>query len=140
MKIFDVPMKNVEMYAKQIGCRFEGRDVSNGAGCRVEGRLLPPEDGSENPYQRTSQGWQQEGKKVYAVCWHGHRDFYRRIFQFYPDARITSGRYGKIDFRGSENFEETYIETGYIDMGPEITGGYPQMKDACSCPESGEAR
>lgn len=139
MKIYDVPMANVEMYAKQVGVRFEGRDVSNGAGHRCYGRLLPPE-GKPNPYQRTSAGWQQEGRKVHAVCWHGHRDFYRRIFQFYPNARIVSGRYGKIEFDGSENFEDTYIETAFIKLGPPIMGGYPSMCEACSCPESGEAR
>jgi hypothetical protein len=138
MKIFDVPLSEAKKVAEELGIVFEGDDISNSNGDRIQGQLKPKPN-EPNPYQRTSRSFFNPDRKVHAICWHGHRDFYRGIFRINPDARIQSGYYFKADWKGSEDFEDNYRDTGHIEIGAPIAGGYPRMCDACSCPESGYA-
>ena len=81
-------------------------------------------------YQRLSASWYNDQRKVYAVCWHGHRDFMRRLFQHDPEARIKTH---VADYKGQENFEATYVDTGYQNVGAPI---YPRYRaDVCTCGE-----
>jgi len=140
MKIFDVPLTDLRRIAETLrspatGIEFQGDDISNGAGIRVQGKLRP-KAGFVNPYPRISASFFSPSRAVNGVCWHGHRDFMRAVFNEFPTARITSNWYGKIDFRGKEDFESNYAETGLIKIGAPICDGYPRLSDACKCPEA----
>lgn len=134
MKIFDVPLRDCEIIARNLGIRFAGDDVSNRAGIRVSGRLVPDGD---NPYQRISSSpfvtKSGEPRKVSAICWHGYRDFMRAVFNYHPDARIQTG---KADYCGAQDFEDKHRDTGYINIGSMMYS--MTMVDACSCKNSGD--
>lgn len=142
MKIYDGPTEHeAKEIAAKLDIAFEGRDLSNSRGVRISGNLRPisGSDVNTRPYQRTSASYFNEGRRVFAVCWHGYRDFMREVFKRYPEARITSGIGGRtIEYRGAEGFAENYIDSAFISIGAPINGGYPRMVDACSCPESGD--
>jgi len=79
-------------------------------------------------YNRTSASMFHEGRKVAAVCWHGHRDFMRALYAEDPEARIKSA---VADYRGRQDFEESFGSTGFRNVGSMM---YPQFaKDVCSC-------
>jgi hypothetical protein len=141
MKIYDVPLKDLHRIAKEthVSMGFVGTETITVREklYRVEGKLVPDRE-YVNHYQRTSAGWQTQGRKVNGICWHGHRDFMRAVFDEFPNARITAGRFGKTDYNGKQGFEDNYEESAYFELGPQISGGYPLFYQACSCPESGE--
>lgn len=43
-----------------------------------------------------------------AVCWHGHRDFFRVLFNWCPDAMVETAL---ATYNGKNHFEETHEET-----------------------------
>lgn len=139
MKIYDVPISELRRIATDLGVRFEGDDVSNSRGLRAKGRLMPLR--GENPYQRVSASpfmTKKDGspRRIGAVCWHGHRDWMRAVFNAYPDARIVTGLAGDVDYRGADDFERTHRDTGARNIGSMM---YPvAFADACACPESGD--
>jgi hypothetical protein len=66
-----------------------------------------------------------------AVCWHGHRDFFRALYALAPDAEI---RTGKATYRGRDHFERTHRDTfgapyNYYGYSIQAYG------DACVCEE-----
>lgn len=135
MKVYDVPLRDLKLIADTLGIRFEGNETFTTKGkVRVQGRLLPPHN-KPNPYQRISVGWGNSGRKIAAICWHGHRDFMAKVFLHYPDARITSSRIGAIDYNGEDEFNEKHEDTAYIQVGPRISPSY--MCEACSCGKEG---
>jgi len=85
-------------------------------------------------YQRVS----HSGRKVGAVCWHGHRDFFRALFRICQtsdacrDKTAVSSNWsgGKVTYT-AENFERTYPATGYQNIG----SAFQPMtyRDACVC-------
>lgn len=73
------------------------------------------------------------GRHMRAACWHAFRDVFRRLFEVYPGAVVstTMARYT------AENFESTYPATGYVNIGSQIQPAYmPQLCD-CSGPSGG---
>lgn len=87
-------------------------------------------------YQRTSASVFHDERRVFAVCWHGHRDFMRAVFKRDPEARIKTalGRTRTdpgADYRGREDFEEKFPDTAYINVGSMM---YPQYaSEVCKC-------
>lgn len=43
-----------------------------------------------------------------AVCWHGHREFMRQLFELAPEARLKTAL---ADYRGRDDFELTHQAT-----------------------------
>lgn len=82
------------------------------------------------PYQRAST-WRGggPGRRVAAVCWHGHRDFMRALFSLAPDMRLKTAL---ADYRGADHFEGTYLDT--FGTGNEYNVSYGQ---ACNCARAG---
>ena len=82
-------------------------------GSRYRVTLAPTlNNGGKVAYQRRS----HTGRKVAAVCWHGHRAFMRELFKLAPDALIItsiswSGKQ-KLRYEGSEHFEAIHESTG----------------------------
>lgn len=84
------------------------------------------------PYSRGAMGVRRDGRRnVWAVCWHGHREFFRALFAIAPEAIVrvaaTGQRYT------AENFEETHVPTGGQNIGSRIEPLY--RSEACDCRE-----
>jgi len=78
-------------------------------------------------YQRRG----HSGRRVGAVCWHGHRDFFRALFAVNPAAEIRSRWVaGRIHYT-SHNFEDTYRDTGSVNIGSQACP--LAYQDACVC-------
>src|SRR5262245_8713391 len=88
--------------ARAIGVRVHITTI-NQNGTRHRGKVYPdawqtPEEAltpkgnrrrdsrGNKRYQRISAGWQREGRRVAAVCWHGFRDYFREVFKVAPGA------------------------------------------------------
>jgi hypothetical protein len=142
--------------AKAIGVEMAYTPYRSEGGIRF--RLKPKSDGKRHPwkrfpYWRISASAFSEGRSVCAVCWHGHRDFYRALFELNPEARVYTAlirraRSGGMHeppiqaFKGvthwsAENFEDLFEATGAINIG----SAYRPVcaADACRC-ESGETQ
>jgi hypothetical protein len=78
---------------------------------------------------RSGCGWTPEYRphRVNAVCWHGHRDFFRALFKIHPRCIIKTRQ---ITYRGSKDFELNYHESD-IELGSTF---YPlRHSEACKC-------
>lgn len=70
------------------------------------------------------------GRRVHAVCWHGHRAFFRKCFEYAPKARFKS----TIEtWNGSEDFESRHLASGFKNRGSMIAPFY--VNQACRCDE-----
>lgn len=67
-----------------------------------------------------------------AVCWHGHRAFYRAVFALDPDARIQTAL---ADYRGVAAFEREHRTTGMKGGGYYNSSILPYQQ-ACVCEEA----
>lgn len=136
MIVRGISLEDAQACAEGIGVRFVGTDTSGPRkGPEVSG-VLRPAYGRPNPYQRVSASAFHD-RRVAAICWHGHRDWMRAVFSVNPDATIRTGLIGGIVYRGAEEFEETYRDTGYRNVGSQL---YPRwMCEVCTCPDSGRA-
>lgn len=134
MTIRGISLEQAEKAAAELGIEFIGSDTSGPRkGVEASG-VLRPVHGS-NPYQRISASPLHHQRKVAAICWHGHRDFMRRVFDLNPDARIVSML---ADYHGKDAFERNFPATGYRNVGSPM---YPvSMCSVCTCPEAGSAR
>jgi hypothetical protein len=72
------------------------------------------------------------GRRVHAVCWHGFRDFFRAVYLREPNARFATAY---DTWKGSEDFEARFLETGYRNIGSQMCP--VSAAEACRCPESG---
>jgi hypothetical protein len=141
----------IKLSAEQIGVRA---DVStlNAKGTRHRVKLYPstyvcPDEAhtasgarrrgerGDYRYQRLSAGYgHQLERRCFAVCWHGFRDFFRACFEREPAATFRTS----VDvWRGSEDFEARYRDSGHRNIGPLISP--IAMAEACRCPEAGMA-
>lgn len=95
-------------------------------------------------HERTSYAKGHEGERFRvvvpgAVCWHGHRDFFRELFAMAPDAIIKTAF---ITYKGAEHFERSYRATwdGPPESAQGSFAGYAKpYADACTCtgPDAG---
>lgn len=103
-------------------------------------RLKPYSDGAKYPwkrfpYWRTSASYFNRDRTVCAVCWHGHREFFRKLFQLAPDAKVLTAQTRRAGFRyyTADNFEDRYEETD-VNIGPPVAPLY--FSEACHCQDS----
>ena len=86
-------------------------------------RLSP---GGEPCYRRIS----NTGRRVNAVCWHGHRDFLLWLFELCPDATLKTSL---ATYRGKEDFLKKFESTGWNNCG---SMAMPlTYRHACKCEE-----
>lgn len=115
-------------YAYSVGMRgqFKGRHrhkftlrPQHGSSRDARYRLV-----RDNPYSAGGSG----ERRIWAVCWHGHRDFMRAVFELDSDATFRTA----VDtWDGSEDFEQRHTFSGYRNIGSQM---YPQSySDACRC-------
>ncbi len=75
------------------------------------------------------------GRKVAAACWHVHRDFMRHLYRLAPEAVIQSAL---ATYRGAEDFEQTFEETGDRNMGSAFQPC--AVRNACKCTDDDDKR
>lgn len=140
----------LESAARSIGVRAEVNTL-NTAGTRHRVKLYPeayadPEnrltargnrrrdERGDYKYQRTSAGYMQNERRVFAVCWHGFRDYFRAVYAQTPDAVF---RTAMDTWHGAADFEDRFRASGHRNIGPQIA---PVLAaEACRCPSSGYA-
>lgn len=93
----------------------------------------------DRKYGRRSASAFQNNRRVAAVCWHGHRDFFRALFKLAPNARVQTTHTKQFAkgrrFYTAENFERMYQDTDR-NIGSQM---YPKRySDACDCPPGGD--
>jgi len=124
MKVWGVNETQLQICADEVGVaifnlRKDGRALRFGirpTGERIDG---------DYKYQRV--GHRNE-RRVFAVCWHGHRDFMRAAFRINPEARILTMW---ADYKNSEVFEDIFPDTAYKNVGSMM---YPATADSvCKC-------
>jgi len=82
-------------------------------------------------FRRVSASPFRSGRKVNAVCWHGHRDFFRELFRIAPKAIVDTSLHGKTRYTAG-SFEDVF-EDSDGNIGPPISP--IQHSECCSCPE-----
>jgi len=130
--------------ASEVGVTLD-LDRRNRAGTRWRLRLLPqvhpwnltkggrrrPGPHGDTKYQRESVGYSTAGRRVHAVCWHGHRDFFRAVYDREPEAIF---RTVLTTYKGWADFESHYSATGSRNIGPPIAP--VPVSEACRCQSS----
>ena len=99
---------------------FQNKSSSrrNAARCRFVPRF------SADKYGRIS----ASGRRVKALCWHGHRDLFRHLFQAMPDLEIRTAR---ATYKGLDGFEAEYPATGDYNIGSMMSP--LAYRNACEC-------
>jgi len=128
MQITGVPLSELEAISRDVGVEFR---VTRTGGKWIRGRIFPDPSKRNGkkpvPYQRSSPMAGLK-RKVWAVCWHGHRDWMGAIFRRFPDARIKTGL---ADYNGIGEFLAKYADTGDKEAGSRM---YPAIvSDLCFC-------
>ena len=99
-----------------------GRVDANGEKLGVASVTIRPGEGC------TQRARSRSGRRVHAVYWHGHRDFFRALFVRTPSAVIIS-RVAR--YEGSADFEASFAATGSQNVGSQMN---PLRLDrACDC-------
>lgn len=136
MKVWGANEQEIRAAAKAVGVELfgwpNGHVSQDGRALRFRlsvDRTQPRGENGELPYQRISQSRMSgiRGRRIAAVCWHGHRDFMRALFRTNPEARIKTAL---ADYRGSEDFERKF--SGTYGNGNSYNLDYGQ---ACTCLE-----
>lgn len=142
MKVWNATEDQIRQAIRETGLKVYGEWIDYGMpnGIERDGRALRFRLGIDTtqtrdadgflPYQRMSTmrpgiHYQHTGRKIAAVCWHGHRDFMLALFRLAPDARIKTAL---ADYRGADDFERKYRQT--YGNGNHYNLSYGQ---ACNC-------
>jgi hypothetical protein len=116
-------LMQLEAAAAETGVRLENvRPLGRRWGFVL--RLAP-----DRKWQRRS--WQ--GRRIAAVSWHGHRDFFRALFRLAPNAIVTSHWAAGWTVYTAATFEATYRATGAANIGSMMQP--VRYADACDCGE-----
>lgn len=119
--------EQIEAAGTQTGIRIKHTGTA-GRGLRFTLGLGDPGPDGTRRYQRTSASAFQNGRKVNAVCFHGHRDFMEALFRAVPDAVLVSGK-ARYDGVGDFNAYADFV--GDSNVGSKM---YPVgYRDACEC-------
>lgn len=97
----------------------------DGSGVRFQLRLCKRYADGKLKYQRTS----FEGRRIAAVCWHGHKRFFDELFKLTKDAKVRSA---VCNYDGREDYERK-LGTGEA-SGPGTYFGVPlDNAELCTC-------
>ena len=120
MKAWGTTEQDIRASADEVGLAIHSDDVTP-VGRALQFRLaLGPDKDSYRSIKR--------GRRIAAVCWHGHRDFFRALYRRSPEARIKTAL---ADYRGTDDFERIFPATGQGNVG---SWAEPQAaQDACDC-------
>ncbi len=80
-------------------------------------------------YQRYSaSAFAKDGRRVFAVCWHGFRDFFREVYKHEPNAVFQTAME---TWRGSVDFEARHEQSASKNIGAPVRPVC--AADACGC-------
>lgn len=119
-----------EKYGGNIRIGYRSRSTAstlNRPNCRIGLRVTD----SRGAGARTS----ASGRHGPYACWHAWRDVLQCVFERYPDAVVTGGRYWRVAYLGLAGFTRTYPETGTMDIGSEASP--VTMPELCDCDLTG---
>jgi hypothetical protein len=133
-----VSLGDLHGMAERLGMQLY--DLRDG-GERVRGRnagrheyrftLRPPHGGDREAKYRAVRDapYGQSGeRRIWAICWHGHRDFMRAVFALDTDATFKTS----VDtWDGSDDFENRHEDSAYRNIGSQIAP--QQYGHACRC-------
>lgn len=128
----NVTLDEVRKAALAIGAdlRFDTRQKGN-----TVQFTLRPENGK---WQRRSASMFGNDRKVAAVCWHGHREFFRELFKRVPTAKVQTRATREFPkgerWYTAENFEQVYRATD-TNIGSMMAP--VRYSQACYCEEGG---
>ena len=123
MEIKGVPLWEVNRIAAECGFKTNARFNRRG---KVVFRIFPTSDRQ----RKLSTGWGSRGRRVNAVCWHGHRDFMYKLFDKFPHATLKTML---ATYRGLDDFTKKFEDTGWTNDGPMIAPVF--RREACKCQE-----
>lgn len=131
MLAYHVSFEDAAAAAAAVGLRLVNFRHSRGRSVRFRLGLdaAPARHPMSSPrYQRRSV---DGARRVAAVCWHGHRDFLRALFERAPKARVQTAFLQRPDSPAarytSENFERVYRDTDV----PVRAGGVERLFSSC---------
>lgn len=117
----------IEVGVRAVNMRKDGR--ANRFVIRTSG---PTTDGKDVVYGRRSGSVVNKDGQYRrvpgAVCWHGHRDFFRALYRLVPDAKIITAL---AIYRDSDDFEATYRDTRYQER--DYYGFHVPYVETCDC-------
>jgi len=118
-----VTIKEINAIAAECGFTTDASLNNRG---QIRFRIFPTSDRQ----RKLSTGWGSRGRRVNAVCWHGHRDFMYKMFDKFPHATLKTSI---VTYKGLDDFTEKFNETGWKNVGPMIAPVF--YREACKCEE-----
>jgi hypothetical protein len=126
MQVKNASKRQLEQAANSIGARLYGLRALN----RKETRwrfVLRPNGSEQYRMIRFSSFYKSGQRKVNAICWHGHREFFRALFRLAPSAESRS----MCGHWTAENFESDHVASGRQNVGSRFEP--LAREDACDC-------
>lgn len=131
MLIRKATQQAIESAASEAGVTLRNfRPNKRGHGYRFQLALADKRGDGTRLYQRLNHRLQ---RKVAAVCWHGHRDFFRLLFDACPAAVVITAF---IRYDGAADFDRRFWGTYANQIGSQAEPC--KYGDACTC--NGEIR
>lgn len=126
MYIVGASPEDVRDVAREVGVAVANLEPYR-KGLRVSLTLAP-----DKKYQRTSANAFHRGRRVHAVCFHGHYAFFVALFDRCPDAVVQTAGWGlpAVTYK-RDDWEHQASALGDTDIGPPIS---PILyRDCCEC-------
>jgi hypothetical protein len=128
MDVTGVSVKELETIARKLGVKlYNVRET----GQRVKHVLFVIRPKYQSDKFRAVNKHMGGHRRVWAVCWHGHREFLTRLFEVNPNARVKTVL---ADYKGVEDFERKFKDTGYKNAGSQVYPVY--VMEQCDCKEA----
>lgn len=122
MIAYGVPMADLHTIANKVDARLFEADV-RGKGVKFTLRPTGDKFRKVNPIS---------GRRIFAICWHGHYEFFAELFRAFPEARVKTQN---ATYNGAQEFAEKAEDTD-TSVGPmgNVYGSFNQS-DCCKCSE-----
>lgn len=133
MKVYNVKQESILQAGRACMVQIENLRPLNGKGTAYAFTLRPDKDTRDKEtgfcqWQRVSSSWSRQGRKVWAVCYHGHKQFLRVLFEKEPSCRVVSSM---ATFDGQEDFLRNAWEVAEKNVGSIM---YPiSYGETCNC-------
>tara|TARA_Y100000310_G_C20214602_1_gene592946 strand:- start:36 stop:407 length:372 start_codon:yes stop_codon:yes gene_type:complete len=123
MKVLNVHLQQLEHTAESVDVSIENHQFQNSKGTSHTFVLRPT---GNKQWQRVNP---VSGRRVHAVCWHGHLAFYRKLFAVVPNAKI---RTTMANYNSREELEDKKLDSYWKQAGSMM---YPWSygADGCEC-------
>lgn len=127
MLAYNTGLPQLQQAAQKVGTEIIEYRQAGGTGVRFRLGLAP-----DKKWRRKSASPFSQGRKVNAVCWHGHREFFRELFKLSPESRVQTAqtrRFAKGErFYTVDNFERVFEDTD-VNIGSQMAPMY--YSEAC---------